>query len=99
MMLGRRWVCCCGQHQQLDPHHRHQPPKHCCPPPPCCPCPSLPSPPLPPLQRYPISGYIKLPAALQPFVQLPIMDHVIVVAKPSGDISGGLENYREVGAA
>lgn len=53
---------------------------------------------LPPgLQRYPISGYIKLPYALQPFVQLPIMDHVVVVAKPSGDVSGGLENYREVG--
>lgn len=49
------------------------------------------------LQRYPISGYIQLPMALQPFVQLPIMDHVIVVAKPSGDVSGGLEHYREVG--
>lgn len=46
-------------------------------------------------QRYPIAGYIKLPYALQPFVQLPIMDHVVVVAKPSGDVSGGLENYRE----
>lgn len=49
-----------------------------------------------PLQKYPISGYIKLPAALQPFVNLPIMDHVVVVAKPSGDVSGGLEHYREV---
>lgn len=46
-------------------------------------------------QKYPISGYIKLPAALQPFVNLPIMDHVVVVAKPSGDVSGGLEHYRE----
>lgn len=50
-------------------------------------------------QKYPISGYIKLPAALQPFVNLPIMDHVVVVAKPSGDVSGGLEHYREVGRA
>lgn len=47
-------------------------------------------------QKYPIAGYVKLPAALQPFVQLPYLDHVIVVAKPSGDISGGLEHYREV---
>lgn len=57
-----------------------------------------PPPPSPPPQRYPISGYIKLPYALQPFVQLPIMDHVVVVAKPSGDVSGGLENYREASA-
>lgn len=46
-------------------------------------------------QKYPIAGYVKLPAALQPFVQLPYLDHVIVVAKPSGDVSGGLEGYRE----
>jgi hypothetical protein len=55
--------------------------------------------PLLPPQKYPISGYIKLPAALQPFVNLPIMDHVVVVAKPTGDISGGLEHYREVQGA
>ena len=65
------------------------PPITCCAPRPHCPSPLLP-------QRYPISGYIKLPYALQPFVQLPIMDHVVVVAKPSGDVSGGLEKYREV---
>ncbi|EFN59064.1 expressed protein [Chlorella variabilis] len=46
-------------------------------------------------QKYPIAGYVKLPYALQPFVQLPYLDHVVVVAKPSGDVSGGLENYRE----
>ena len=52
--------------------------------------------PRPSPQKYPIAGYVKLPYALQPFVQLPYLDHVVVVAKPSGDVSGGLENYREV---
>ena len=82
------WVCsgCAAVGTTSNSRHRHQPCHHC-----ICPM-HLP----PPLQRYPISGYIKLPAALQPCVQLPIMDHVIVVAKPSGDISGGLDNYREV---
>lgn len=51
----------------------------------------------PTLQKYPIAGYVKLPAALTPFVSLPSLDHVVVVAKPTGDVSGGLENYREVG--
>ena len=46
-------------------------------------------------QRYPIVGYINLPSALQPFVSLPNLDHVVVVAKPSGDVSGGLDGYRD----
>lgn len=47
-----------------------------------------------PTCRYPISSYVKLPAALQPFVELPWLDHYLVVARPTMDKSGGLHNYR-----
>lgn len=59
------------------------------------PSPLLPPSPSNPKQKYPIAGYVKLPSTLKPFVSLPSLDHVVVVAKPTGDVSGGLDNYRE----
>lgn len=46
-------------------------------------------------QKYPIASYVKLPAPLQPFLQLPILDHYLIVGRPTADKSGGLELYRE----
>ncbi|GAB4819106.1 hypothetical protein N2152v2_006152 [Parachlorella kessleri] len=46
--------------------------------------------------KYPIASYVKLPSALQPFVNLPGLDHYMVVARPTMDKSGGLAGYREV---
>lgn len=47
-------------------------------------------------QRYPIVSYVSLPAVLQPFVALPFLDHVLLIGRPTGDKSGGLDGYRAV---
>lgn len=47
-------------------------------------------------QRYPMGTYVQLPSVLQPFLGLPGLDHILCVARPTMDKSGGLEGYRNV---
>lgn len=47
-------------------------------------------------QRYPIASYIQLPGVLAPFVQLPGLDHILLIGRPTADPSGGLREYRDV---
>ena len=47
-------------------------------------------------QRYPIASYIQLPGVLQPFVQMPGLDHILLIGRPTADVSGGLQGYRDV---
>ena len=46
-------------------------------------------------QRYPLQGYVELPAILQPFVAT-FVDHYILVGRPSMAPSCGLRGYRKV---
>lgn len=46
-------------------------------------------------QKYPLANYVKLPVVLQPFLNLPVLDHYLIVGRPTADKSGGLELYRQ----
>lgn len=47
-------------------------------------------------QRYPIATYVQLPPMLAPFVQLPGLDHILLIGRPTADVSGGMAGYRDV---
>lgn len=47
-------------------------------------------------RSMPLKGYVNLPSVLQPFLNLPYLDHYLIIGRPTMAPSCGLAKYREV---